>query len=472
MKNSLRKYGIVIALIFLLVLCGCARSLAKESSFAGNVPEPEEEYNIYLSSARLIYRGFDSDSSMIDFYKMDSDELMSLGFTGATEINDEYGQPMSIVMLQPGDIVNVAYNGTVNLAGAIVECPEIETISDVTHYSVSENGQSMTVGDETYSLSEYARFFSDGKDISSDQLINKDSLTVKISDRTICTVRVDEGHGYLELTNEDALVGGWIEIGQTVISQVMSDMLFTVPEGHYTVRLTNTGIEEYREVDIARNEVTELNLGDIESYAPEKGVVTFNVSPDSASVYVDGTYVETVFPIRLPVGIHEVTVASSGFDSVTQYFEVTGINQVVTVDLVSETALNSVSGNNINKNLYATITVESPVDVEVFEDNIYKGITPVSYQKTAGTHTLTLHKPGYVTTSYTIVVSDDGKDQTFSFPELEPERTNETVSGNSLDSKTESSGSQSTVSGNSVSGNSVSGNSADSASSSSSISEQ
>lgn len=444
-------------LMLMTILCGCARSLAKESDNIDDYVDSEMDNNIYLSSARLIYRGFDPESSMMDFYQTDSEELMSLGFTGATEINDEYGQPMSIVMLQQGDIVNVAYNSTVNLVGAVVECPEAETIADVIHYSVSDNGQSMTIGDDTYSLSPNARFFSDGKDIGFDQLINKDSLTVKVIDRTVLTVRVDEGHGYLKLKNEEALIGGWIEIGQTVISQIMSDMLFTVPEGHYTIRLTNTGIEEYREADIIRNEVTEIDLGDIEAVAPEKGIVTFNISPDSATAYVDGTYIETIYPIRLPVGLHEITVAASGYDSVTQYFDVTGINQVVSVDLVSETAINSVSGNNINKNLYANITIEAPEGAEVYEDNIYKGISPVSYQKTSGTHTLTLHKPGYVTTSYTIIVYDDGKDQTYSFPDLEPETG--TVSGNSLPSQIDGNNS-STVSGNTVSGNSVSGNSA------------
>lgn len=73
------------------------------------------------------------------------------------------------------------------------------------------------------------------------------------------------------------------------------------------------------------------------------------------------------------------------------------------------------------------------------------GIAPVTYTKSAGSHTITLRKQGYITKSYNIEVPDDGKDVTYAFPELEPENQN-TVSGN-------------TVSGNSVNNNTVSGNS-------------
>ena len=87
----------------------------------------------------------------------------------------------------------------------------------------------------------------------------------------------------------------------------------------------------------------------------------------------------------------------------------------------------------------------------------------MTYNKTAGDHTITLRKTGYITRSYGITVVDDKNDVTYAFPDLE--RENNTVSGNSVNGQNENgngntSGSNNTVSGNSVSGNSVSGNSA------------
>lgn len=124
-----------------------------------------------------------------------------------------------------------------------------------------------------------------------------------------------------------------------------------------------------------------------------------------------------------------------------------------------------ISGNDIfsSEKEEPTITIESPIGAEVYQDNLYMGIAPVTYNKTAGDHTITLRKTGYITRSYGITVVDDKNDVTYAFPDLE--RENNTVSGNSVNGQNENgngntSGSNNTVSGNSVSGNSVSGNSA------------
>ena len=66
--------------------------------------------------------------------------------------------------------------------------------------------------------------------------------------------------------------------------------------------------------------------------------------------------------------------------------------------------------------------------MEVYLDGNYIGLSPVSFGKTVGSHTITLRKSGFETRSYTIYLYNDGKDTNYSFSELEQE----TVSGNSL----------------------------------------
>lgn len=468
-KTDYTKILIFISLL-VLVLTGCARGMAHEAEFTSSYGNNEiENENIYVSFAQGIYKGCNRETGEFYFYRLGSGEEVTLLFDGTTTINDKYGQPMSIEMLRPSDIINIAYSAELQKAGAIVITPEVLTISNISKYAVDESGQSIVVGDETFFFDANAVLFSNGFELTPNQLISKDVITINTIDRKVYSLIVDDGHGYLQLTNEDSLIGGWIEIGNQVISQVMSDMMITVPEGTYNVRLTNTGIEEYREVTIRRNEVTSLDLGDIVSSVPEKGIVSFSITPQNAIAYLDGSYIDHTMKMKIPVGVHEITVSASGYSTVTQYFEVTGINQNVEVDLENETTISTVSGNTVNKNLYATVTIESPVDAEVYEDNIYKGITPSSYQKTPGTHTITLHKNGYVTVSYTIYVEDDGLDQSFSFPELVPERSDvtydangnpinntNTVSGNNINN---GNGGNNTVSGNTISGNTISGNS-------------
>lgn len=462
------KDNLISVLIVSLLLTGCGSvGLAHDAAFESNYENSSEEpMNIFVSSAQGIVRSVDTELSIMEFYTVGSSDILSLSYDGTTMITDRYGSPMNVQMIQKGDVVNIAYNSDISKMGAIVLSPDVFCMNGVSKYSLSENGQTFYIGEDAFSVDENTKVFSMGQEIELQQLINHDTLTVQGLNHQIYSIVVDDGHGYLELDNEEAIIGGWIEVGQSVISQVMEGMLFTVPEGEYTVRLTNEGIEEYRDVVISRNEVTKLDLSDIEAAVPEKGIISFKITPETAITYIDGSFIDTRYSVRIPVGMHEMTVSDSGYATVKQYFEVTGFNQELVVDLVKESEnLYTVSNNSIDRNLYATVTIEAPSDAEIYDDNIYKGITPVTYQKTAGSHTITFRKPGYVTTSYTIILNDDGLDQSFSFPDLIPEKGNDnyssTISGNSISSGSISSNNLSTVSQNTVSGNTVSGNSAD-----------
>lgn len=448
------KYRLAILISIALILAGCgAVGMAHDAEFESEYKNTEEDFeNVYTSSAELVFKSLDGNQSTVDFFDIGSMNTVTLSYNGATVVNDKFGQPMNIYQLNEGDIVDIAYDPNTARVGAILLSQNAFVSDGISKYSIGDNGKSFCMGDITYSISEFAKVFSYGNLITVDQLLSHDNLVIQGIDNTIFSIRVEDGHGYLELVNEDALIGGWIEVGQTLISQIMDGMLFTVPEGEYTVKLTNDGIDEIRQVTISRNEVSQLDLSDIVSTLPERGLVRFSITPPEAAVYVDGNFVDTSYALKMPVGIHDILVEAPGYDTVIQYFEVTGLNQTVEIALdvsgSSSSTTGGVSGNSISKNLYALLTIESPEDAEVYEDNIYKGISPVTYQKTAGTHTLTFRKKGYITTSYTVTIEDDGRDQTLSFPEMSLEENDSTSNGNS----------KKTVSGNTVSGNSVSGN--------------
>ena len=463
-KNGKKFLILILAAGLLLSGCGSMKGLAKDADFNSNYANTDEDTeDIYVSGVSGIIRLIDTENMLIDFYELGSTEIKSLYYDGTTTIADRFGQPLSMVQLLQGDMVSIAYNSPLSKAGRITMMEDAFSYSDITKYSVENNGTQMSIGEDIFSVDPNVHIFSDGTEIGIDRLISKDGLTVQGIGHNICSIRVDDGHGYLELSGEDALIGGWIEIGQTVISQISENMLFTVPEGTYTVRLTNTGIEEYREVTITRNEIFTLDLSGIKSPEPEKGVISFDINPSTAVTEIDGKVIDTAFRIKLPIGVHEIRVSATGYSSVMQYFEVTGENQTISIDLEkitaeeavesaqtqTESSTGSVSGNSLSKDqYYNSIIIDSPRDADVYEDNVYKGRIPVSYKKTTGTHTLTLRRPGYRTVSYTVTVYDDGKDQKYAFPDMIPDGS---VSGNSLSTPTPTPTPTGSVSGNSLS---------------------
>lgn len=459
-KEKIQKFIKPFICSLCLFLTGCsAVGLAQEATFesAYENGEEEEPINIYTSEASVLVESMDLEGQTVSLYMIDRNESRTFSFDNVTMVQDKYGSAMTMTQLSSGEIADITYNSELEKIGSITISADAWSQDNVVKYSINTGNGSATIGEEIYSLNDDVRAFSDGKPIELDQIINKDILTFRGKGHTIMSITVNMGHGYLDLTNDEALLGGWIEIGQTVISQIAPDMLLTVPEGSYTVRLTNAGIEEIRDISIERNKETVIDLGNIEVPQPENGRVVFEITPANAVVYVDDAQVDTsAYVIKLPFGLHQVTAKATGYDTLTEYFNVEGETTTVKMELQEQS---TVSGNSTkDEDESSTITIDTPVGVEIYQDNLYMGIAPVTYLKTAGSHTITLRKTGYITRSYAIQVPDDNQDVTYSFAELDPEDGNasqqNTVSGN-----TSGTTGNNTVSGNTVSGNSVSDNS-------------
>lgn len=440
-----------------LLLTGCSTiGLAQESTFESayeNTLEEEPVINIYTSQGYGVLEAVDFERNTFTVYFLNSGEERTLAYDGVTSVEDRFGSSMSMQQMLPGDIVQVAYNSDLEKAGTIALSADSWDNDSVERYQIDESRGSLTIGSDVYSLSSRVKVFSEGKQIKVDQIIHQDVLCIKGIGREVVSIVVEKGHGYLDLENEEELVGGWIEVGQAVIQQISQDMLITVPEGSYTVRLTTNGVEETREIIIERDKETELDLGNIEVPKPVNGKVSFIIKPENADVLVDGVEINPAYTVLLPFGLHQITVMASGYDSASEYFQVEGELTTVRLSLTEERETSTVSGNSLTST--HTITIQAPLGVQVYHDNLYMGIAPVTYTKSFGTHVITLRKEGYITQSHQIVVEDDGRDVTYAFPDLQPENSDNTVSGNTVsgNSSSQSETQNSTVSGNTVSGN-------------------
>ncbi len=64
------------------------------------------------------------------------------------------------------------------------------------------------------------------------------------------------------------------------------------------------------------------------------------------------------------------------------------------------------------------VTVSAPVGASVYFDGQYLGIAPISFTKVTGSHIITLSQTGYLSKSYTVNFTDDGKDSPLKYDEL------------------------------------------------------
>ena len=467
MRKNLSKKNLMkcAAVGMCIVLTGCGTiGLAQEAAFESAYEnKPEEETDIFLSESRGVLEEVNAQDETITVYRMDQKDEITLIYDNATAVQDKYGSSLTMSQLNPGEIVDLRYNSELRKAGSVNVSSDIWCYDNVEKHEINEGRGTLQVGSETYRISKETKAFSGQEQISLDQILKQDVLSLKGTGYDVASIIVDKGHGYLKLENEEPLVGGFIEVGQAVIQQISEDMLITVPEGSYVVSLSAEGFQETREITIERNKETVLDLGDIDLPQPVNGRVVFSVYPEQASVAVDGITINTAYPILLSFGLHQVTASADGYDTISEYVNVEGETTTVRLTL-DEFVANTVSGNTVKEDSNHTITIQAPADVEVYQDNLYMGIAPVTFKKTEGSHTITLRKTGYVTKSYQIEVTDDDRDLVYSFPELVSETENggstvsgNTVSGNSSEKSGSSSSNADTVSGNQsdVSGNGI-----------------
>ena len=418
----------------------------------------------YDSADTAVVMEVDQKNNCVVFMNMDTGRQYTLYYDGTTYVTDKYDGPMTISQIKAGDVVDVDFLKGKRQIANIKVSPSAWVYENIGNYDLGGINKTASIGPNTYSLPDEAVILSEGKRVEVMDVVAQDLVTIRGIDHKIYSINVERGHGYLRLRNEQALLGGWIEVGNTVIREITEDMLLVVPEGSYQVALSGGGVSSVKDIVIERDKETVLDVGDIEIMQDKTGRILFSVTPAEASVSIDGKSTDISSAVELSYGIHQVHLEAEGYDSLTKYIQVGSEYAKLSFTLeetkedddstVSGNTLDvkepdkknpsdSVSDNTITPTQTNKVYIDAPKDVEVYLDGNYVGIAPVSFKKTIGSHTVSLRKSGYKTKSYTIYLYNDGEDITYSFPDLEKEKN--TVSGNA--NKPTSSDSTSTSSG-------------------------
>ncbi len=456
-----RKYKAVLLIVTALSFSACALSdenhiLPEESSYnavsgveqSGNPTaesgtnggESVEEANVvnklsgykpgdYDSADMPILVAKNQDDNTVTFLNLELGRRYTLTMNGTTKLTNKYGEGISLDQIAVGSIVNVTFIKSVKHLTSMQLSDQAWDYENVENYEINSLRNEVTIGEQVYKLSKNTQYLAGGRNIDKMDINAADILSFRGIDKTVLSISVEKGHGYLRLANDENFVGGWIEIGQSNIQRITEDMLLTVPEGSYQVNITNNGSGGIKNVVINRNEEITLDIGDLEVAAPKTGMVLFSLSPAKATLYIDGAETDASQPVILQYGIHQLIVKASGYKSITQYLRVgqesIGINIVLEAmdennKNSSEKTTSSTTTSADTTTDYYKVYVNAPEGVEVFQDGSYVGISPCSFKKNAGTHVLTLRKNGYVTRSYTIQVDSEDKDISLSFADLVP----------------------------------------------------
>lgn len=437
-KKSLTQITI-ITFIAAMMLTGCSRKqeVVSDNSNRDKIIDTGFELtgpDSYDSADTPVVVDMDDDEQTVTFLNLELGKKYTLSWDGTTKLYDKYGESIALSQIEKGDIVDITFlKGKKHLTSMQLSSGAWN-YNHVERYELNLVRGEVTIGSEIYKLNEHAQYFSGGRAIEDIDLNPADILTFKGIDKEILSVNVEKGHGYLRLANDEQFIGGWIEIGQSLIQHITEDMLLTIPEGSYQVNISHNGNSGIKNVVINRNEETVLDIGDIEIAEPKTGTVVFSVTPSGAKVYIDGTEVDTSQPVTLEYGIHQLIAKAEGYQTMTCYLRVgtesPGFDVVLdkieeeeeeessseSSESASESSESSSEAETITD--YYKVYVDAPEGVEVYLDGNYVGISPCSFRKEAGTHVITLRKTDCESKSYTVQIDDEEKDFSYSFADL------------------------------------------------------
>lgn len=489
MIRKYRRISGAVAMVTLaaLVLTGCT----SEASNIGRAKEKNGEVDVvdtgftlstvgsFDSADTAVVLATDLDNKAVSLINMDTGKQYTLYYDGTTYVKDKYDGPMSISQIKAGDVVDVTFLKGKKKLASIKRSPEAWVLDDVYNYDLAGANKTASIGSQIYSLPDSAVVLSEGRRVEAGEVVSQDVVTISGIDHKIYSVNVDKGHGYLRLKNDQPLLGGWIEVGNSVIRQIREDMLLTVPEGSYQVVLSNNNVGCVKDITVERDKEVVLDVSDLEVAEDAVGKILFTVEPEDAKVSVDGKPVDISKAVELKYGIHQIQAEANGYDTLTRHIQVGSEYATISFKLeesrkndsansvssntttpdqipwedtletsrenkpsVSDNTTSSLSENALGTSSNYKVYVDSPKGVEVYLDGNYVGLSPVRFTKTVGRHEITLKKSGYKTKTYTIYLENTKKDETYSFSALEKESSGSNNGGNNND---DNSGGGSTV---------------------------
>ena len=488
MKTSNRKKLTALAIVVMLLMTATAPALQADATNTGKI-------NIslvgkYDSADTAAIRSIDLDKKEIRFRNHATGKTYTLTYDNTSMMYDARGIVLSAALLEPGRIVDVTFLKSTKHITTLDISKDAWVIENTRDHDLVRSDGTAKIKGEPYKLDARTLVMADGELALAEDVLSTDRVTVSGIGRDIYSIMVTGGHGYVSLSSDTvedhSLVGAWFELDNEVIYKISPNMLLSAPEGDYTMQILGNGANYQQPVSITRNQETVVDTSNVTITKPKEGLVTFEIKPSDAEVFVDGQKILTDVPQSIRYGYHALKLMADGYVTQDRYLKVGTPKSVVRIELEKDSTSSSsesssseggvsvgdvsdeassklsvgvstgeipsgvsssaaassaatVSANSAeekptqNKVVEGCkIYVDAPYNAELYVDGTYIGMIPTSFQKVSGTHEVILKKDGYETKSYRIGVDTDKVDLNYSFPELKKiEEDDDSSSGSS-----------------------------------------
>lgn len=456
-KTCKASGAVILAVVMSFSLAACSFSRGSDSKITPGsailpiASKPAQPSEAAVNPNEIALTGVltyvNRDSGKMHYMDIESGNEYEVAFDGGTDIKSKYDTIITTAKMKLGTIYDVVCNKS-GWAISISESKKAWKISEFTGFSLDETELVATLNSQTYKYSKSAVVLSEGGRIQPSEIMKKDVVTVCGIDKTVYSVNVDKGHGYLKLTGVDNFIGGYVDVGTAIVDVISRDMLITVPEGEYKVSVQNMSrtLSGSKSVKIERDTDATLDFSEYVTEAVKNGMVEFSVTPAGAVMYIDGRQVSYSEPLTLDYGRHTVVLRANNYLVYEEVFYVRQNYEKKIIDMsisrsneaTKKSSQASTSGQSQSRSSSGTVqsgeiingtvknltegyyvNIKDPQGAAVYVNNAYVGMAPVSVEKKAGTMVIALTMAGRQTKSYSVNIPNATGDINYSFPALE-----------------------------------------------------
>lgn len=469
MKRLVKACRVVVALLTIVSTLTCLSS----DSFAAEDKQNTVSISLvgkYDSADTCAIRSVNPETKEITFRNHVTGRSYTLNYDNTSMIYSSRGTALSAMLLEQGQIVYVTFLKSTKHITSLQVSSEAWVIDSTRDHELVRGDGTARVKGEVYKLDAKTLVIAEDKLALPEDVLATDCVRVSGIGKDIYSVVVTSGHGYVSLSSDSvenhSLVGAWIELDNDVIYKISPNMLLSAPEGDYNLSIIGNGANYQSEVSISRNQETVVDTSNVTINKPKEGMVTFEVTPENAEVFVDGDKVLTGVPQTILYGYHNLKIMADGYITQTKYLKVGTPKSVVSIELEKDPDASSSSSsdsgssgssasdksseksslrvnnvdaasvsssshkkNDVTSNNSQTVPagtvitgykiyVDKPYGAELYFDGNYVGMIPTSVVKVSGNHEIILKKEGYETKSYRICVDSDQDNVKYEFPDL------------------------------------------------------
>lgn len=428
----MKRAGLIIPVLLVFLLAGCGKKVEEPKPSESEAPVFEVAApGEYDSTDTAVITRISELNKTISFYNYELEKSYTLSYDSITKFTDKYKSAISVSQLKVGEIADINFLKSGKMLTDVSESFSAFSFSNVSGFSINSGAKLFEYKSESYKVTDGTVLIDGKKDLSLSDLSPYDSITITGFDSTIYGIVVDKGHGYLSLKGDDYFLEGFLEIDKNRIEKILPNMKLTLQEGDYDLKISKGTAKGEKHITVLKDKETVVNLSDITIEEKKTGKVLFAITPSDATLYVDNCLVDPSNLLVFDYGLHELTAKATGYKTTTKYFNVGEESATLSLELEKEEKDSETEEKDTGKVIDGRfVFVTTPKSVEVFFDDNYIGLSPVSMVKKTGTHTITLKKSGYETKTYTVVIDDSDKDVYYGFDEMAIVNGNADVSSN------------------------------------------